>query len=113
VAGLGAPVGDERVWLQGDLHHGNLIVDADGRLAAVIDWVDVCAGDPATDLAAAWLVADDADAFFAAYGPLSAGLRERAAAWAAYLALIFLEADGPGETLHLRTARAGLERLAR
>jgi aminoglycoside phosphotransferase (APT) family kinase protein len=27
----------------------------DGRLAALIDFGDVCAGDPATDLAAGWL----------------------------------------------------------
>jgi aminoglycoside phosphotransferase (APT) family kinase protein len=42
------------VWLHGDLHPFNLIVDG-GRLAAVIDFGDVTAGDPATDLASAWL----------------------------------------------------------
>jgi aminoglycoside phosphotransferase (APT) family kinase protein len=47
------------LWLHGDLHPANLIVRA-GRLAAVVDFGDLAAGDPATDLAAAWLVFDGA-----------------------------------------------------
>lgn len=46
------------VWLHGDPHPGNLLADADGRLAGVVDFGDLTAGDPATDLAAAWLVFD-------------------------------------------------------
>ena len=46
------------VWLHGDPHPGNLIVDERGRLAGVVDFGDLTAGDPATDLAAAWLVFD-------------------------------------------------------
>ena len=111
-AGLAAPSAQETLWLHGDLHQGNVLVTAEGRLSAVIDWNDVCAGDPACDLAAAWLIADDADAFLAAYGFLAPGLRERAAAWAAYLALMFLEADAPGERLHADAALATLGRLA-
>jgi aminoglycoside phosphotransferase (APT) family kinase protein len=45
------------LWLHGDLHPGNLVVEGT-RLAAVIDFGDITAGDPATDLAAAWLVFD-------------------------------------------------------
>jgi len=40
------------VWLHGDLHPANVLVDH-GTLSAVIDFGDVCAGDPATDLAGA------------------------------------------------------------
>ncbi|NKX49121.1 aminoglycoside phosphotransferase family protein [Arthrobacter deserti] len=47
------------LWLHGDLHPANLVT-AGGRLAAVIDFGDLTAGDPATDLAAAWLVFDSA-----------------------------------------------------
>jgi aminoglycoside phosphotransferase (APT) family kinase protein len=43
------------VWLHGDLHPANLIVH-DGRLAAVIDFGDLTAGDPAVDLAVAWMM---------------------------------------------------------
>jgi aminoglycoside phosphotransferase (APT) family kinase protein len=46
------------VWLHGDLHPANLVGGADGGLEAVIDFGDLTAGDPATDLAAAWLVFD-------------------------------------------------------
>jgi len=46
----GAPI-----WLHGDLHPGNLLMDARGGLAAVLDFGDLTAGDPATDLATAWL----------------------------------------------------------
>ncbi len=110
--GLAAPSAPHLGWCHGDVHAGNLLSAPDGRLAGVIDWIDVCVGDPASDLAAAWLVAQDADAFFAAYGPLTSGLRDRAAAWASYLALLFLEADAPGETVHETSARAALDRLA-
>ena len=43
------------VWLHGDLHPANLLVEG-GRLSAVIDFGDITAGDPATDLAVAWMV---------------------------------------------------------
>ncbi|WP_066302525.1 aminoglycoside phosphotransferase family protein [Arthrobacter luteolus] len=51
------PWNGEPQWLHGDLHPANLIAK-DGTLQAVIDFGDLTAGDPATDLAAAWLVFD-------------------------------------------------------
>lgn len=41
------------LWLHGDLHPQNLLVHT-GRLSAVIDFGDLTAGDPATDLLVAW-----------------------------------------------------------
>jgi aminoglycoside phosphotransferase (APT) family kinase protein len=41
------------LWIHGDLHPGNLVVD-DGRVIAVVDFGDLTAGDPATDLAIMW-----------------------------------------------------------
>ncbi|GIT78988.1 phosphotransferase [Leifsonia sp. LS1] len=61
---LATPVwGGPALWLHGDPHPGNLLLrtDASGAvdgLAAVIDFGDVTAGDPATDLATAWLTFD-------------------------------------------------------
>ena len=49
------------VWLHGDPHPGNLLAttaDASARLAALIDFGDITSGDPATDLAIAWLAFD-------------------------------------------------------
>jgi aminoglycoside phosphotransferase (APT) family kinase protein len=43
------------VWLHGDLHPGNLLISG-GRLSAVIDFGDLTAGDPAVDLAVAWML---------------------------------------------------------
>lgn len=45
----------EPVWLHADLHPAN-VVGEDGRLAGVLDFGDLCAGDPAADVAAAWLL---------------------------------------------------------
>ncbi|MFF1632790.1 aminoglycoside phosphotransferase family protein [Leifsonia sp. NPDC058248] len=55
------------IWLHGDLHPGNLMLTAESprQLAAVIDFGDLTAGDPATDLATAWLTFEpDARAVF-------------------------------------------------
>lgn len=50
--------GGPPLWLHGDLHAANLVLDSGGGLAGVLDFGDLTAGDPATDLAAAWLVFD-------------------------------------------------------
>lgn len=89
--GLAAPVWDgPALWLHGDLHPGNLLLrtGADGSvegLAAVIDFGDVTAGDPATDLATAWLTFDGParDTFRAALGSSVDGATwRRARGWA-------------------------------
>lgn len=46
------------LWLHGDPHPHNLLVDTStgaARISAVIDFGDITAGDPASDLAAAWM----------------------------------------------------------
>lgn len=91
-AGLEAPRNTEDVWVHGDLHPGNVLVDQ-CRLSALIDFGDVTTGDPAYDLASSWMLFDAAgrDAFRAA---TTARYDEatwiRARAWAAYIALVFL-----------------------
>lgn len=49
-----APWTGPAVWVHGDIHPGNLVVDDGGAPAAVIDFGDMCGGDPACDLAIAW-----------------------------------------------------------
>ena len=48
------PWGGPLLWIHGDLHPGNLLVDQ-GRLSAVIDFGDLAGGDPAVDLAVLWM----------------------------------------------------------
>ncbi|QNE22817.1 aminoglycoside phosphotransferase family protein [Kribbella qitaiheensis] len=75
------------VWLHADLHPAN-VVTANGSLAGVIDFGDLCSGDPATDLMAAWLLLPEGAAarFFAAYPSDEATVR-RARGWAVYRAI--------------------------
>ncbi|WBU37569.1 phosphotransferase [Homoserinibacter sp. YIM 151385] len=102
-AALDAPehAGSPR-WLHGDAHPGNLLAESgphpDPALAALIDFGDLTAGDPASDLAVGWLAFDAAGraAYRAAY-EASAEADEatwmRARGWAALLAGAFLGAD--------------------
>ena len=55
-AALGVPAWNRApVWLHGDLHAGNLLVQH-GRLSAVIDFGGLGVGDPACDVMAAWVL---------------------------------------------------------
>jgi aminoglycoside phosphotransferase (APT) family kinase protein len=89
------------LWLHGDLHPGNLLA-SEGNLTGVIDFGDLTAGDPATDLATAWLTFDSAgrEAFLArlpaAYRSDTA-LLDRSRGWALSLATAFatLSDDNP------------------
>jgi len=80
------------MWLHGDLHPANVLT-RDGRLCGVVDFGDLCAGDPALDLAAGWLLLPDGviDRFQQACRPAAdeATLR-RARGWAAAKALACL-----------------------
>jgi aminoglycoside phosphotransferase (APT) family kinase protein len=80
------------LWLHGDPHPGNLLLTPDrSGLAAVIDFGDVTAGDPATDLATAWLTFEpDARAVFRAHleslTPVDEATWMRATGWAVVMA---------------------------
>jgi aminoglycoside phosphotransferase (APT) family kinase protein len=90
-AGIDAvPFGEPAVWMHGDLHAGNVVADSAGRLG-LIDFGDVTAGDPAYDLASAWLVLgpEERAPFRVRYGGDDA-LWVRARAWAAATAATFL-----------------------
>ncbi|MFC7545643.1 aminoglycoside phosphotransferase family protein [Plantactinospora sp. GCM10030261] len=77
------------LWLHGDLHPANVLTAA-GTLCGVIDFGDLCAGDPAYDLAAGWLLLPDdtADLFLAACQPTpDVATVRRARGWAMARAL--------------------------
>ncbi|TXC99355.1 aminoglycoside phosphotransferase family protein [Streptomyces sp. ISID311] len=108
------------LWLHGDLHPANVLT-ADGTFCGVIAFGDLFAGDPACDLAAAWMLLPDGavERFHAAYQPAPdpATLR-RARGWAVWKALACLligEAGVHGHPGGKRTwgppAHAALRRL--
>ncbi|MFD9903131.1 phosphotransferase [Streptomyces sp. NPDC059063] len=88
-----------RLWLHGDLHPANVLT-TDGTFSGVIDFGDLFAGDPAFDLAAAWILLPDGavDLFHEAYQPRpdAAALR-RARGWAVLRALACLHVGHAGD----------------
>lgn len=90
-AGVAAPIDAPRSWFHGDLHGRNVLVK-DGRLAGVIDWGDMAAGDAACDLAAVWMLLPQVEArrrAMAAY-PASDATWARARGWAALMTTLLL-----------------------
>ncbi|CAM5437418.1 hypothetical protein SALBM217S_07133 [Streptomyces griseoloalbus] len=77
--------------MHADLHPANVVV-SDGTLSGVVDFGDVSAGDPAWDLAAAWLIlpASTASLFFDAYGRADEATIRRARGLAAMKSLFLL-----------------------
>lgn len=86
------------VWLHGDLHPANVVVE-DGALVGVIDFGELFVGDPAVDLAAAWILLPDgaAESFFNAYKAADESTVLRARGLALIKALVLLEIGIAGE----------------
>jgi aminoglycoside phosphotransferase (APT) family kinase protein len=63
---------DSQTVAHGDLHFRQVLV-ANGRLSGVIDWIDICRGDPAIDLLMLWSFVPPVGraAFLAEYGFVS------------------------------------------
>lgn len=91
----GAPVWSKApVWVHGDLHPLNILV-ASGRVTAVLDFGDLSGGDPATDLAVAWMIfpAETRPMFRSACGAFEEvddATWSRARGWALVLAIAYL-----------------------
>ena len=79
------------VWVHGDLHPANVVVSG-GTFAGIVDFGDLCAGDPAWDLAAAWVLlpAGAAARFFDRYGSADAATIRRARGLAALKSLFLM-----------------------
>ncbi|MFK0099320.1 phosphotransferase [Streptomyces sp. NPDC091040] len=108
------------LWLHGDLHPANVLT-ADGTFCGVIDFGNLFAGDPACDLAAAWILLPDSgvDRFYAAYGPapdVATLRRARGCAVLRALSGLLIADDGDrglpnGKSTWGPPARRSLERL--
>lgn len=86
------------VWVHADLHPAN-VVTIDGGLAGVIDFGELCAGDPAIDLAAAWMLLPPAAVprFFESYADADAAMVRRSRGWAALIALMLVAVGMAGD----------------
>lgn len=77
-------------WLHGDLHPANVLT-TEGSICGVIDFGDLCAGDPALDLAAAWILLPDRESIdrFRSNHPLAreSATWRRARGWAVWRAV--------------------------
>ncbi len=95
---LAAPVFTENpLWLHGDLHPANVIVE-DGGLAGVVDFGDLSTGDPAADLAAAWMLLPMGSdrRFFQRYESADDATITRARGWAVLRALGLIQVGRNG-----------------
>jgi aminoglycoside phosphotransferase (APT) family kinase protein len=106
------PLEGPPAWVHGDLHPGNLLI-ADGDLVGVLDFNDLNAGDPATDLAALWLLfePDHRIAALEAYGGASESLLTRATGWVVLFSLLFVSIGRDGREDFAAVARDGLRRV--
>lgn len=117
-AGAGAWEGPP-VWVHGDLHPAN-VVASEGTLSGIVDFGDLFAGDPAWDLAAAWVLlpAGTAARFFDGYALADDAAIRRARGLAALksLFLVLMGQNGdrglPGGKPHWGpVGRAALDRV--
>lgn len=93
-----APWDGPALWVHADLHPAN-VVTIGGELAGVIDFGELSAGDPAIDIAAAWMLLprDAVLRFLAAYGDTDAAMVRRARGWAAFVGLMLVAVGLAGE----------------
>jgi aminoglycoside phosphotransferase (APT) family kinase protein len=109
---LAAPDDAASTWLHGDMHPRNVLMD-NGKLSAVIDWGDMCVGDPATDLAALWMLLPSPQSRALAiehYQPSPDTLR-RAKGWAITWGLLLLDTGRVDNDEHARIGQIILEQV--
>jgi len=111
----GLPVPPRTSVLHGDLHVRHVLVEG-GRTSGIIDWGDVCLGDPSVDLSIGYAAFEPPvrDAFQAAYGPIDRLTELRARVVATFLsaALLAYAVDQGLEALR-DEARRALGRVVR
>ncbi len=106
------PPAEDVALLHGDLHVRHVLVEG-GRLSGVVDWGDVCVGDPAIDLALCWSFLPEAGRarFLAEYGPVGKERLLRARVLALFLnAILAAYARDVGHEDLERECLEGLER---
>jgi aminoglycoside phosphotransferase (APT) family kinase protein len=98
----------------GDLHFRHVLIE-NGRMSGVIDWIDLCRGEPALDLQLVWMAlpAEARDVFYAEYGDVDDETLLRARVVSFHLGLALLEfGHVEGIDWLAREGRASLDRAA-
>lgn len=97
------------VWVHGDVHPGNILLH-DGELHALLDFGNLCVGDPACDLVMTWTTfhGDSRRAFIEAMQH-DENTWQRARAWALWKALILASKLVDGSEREKAAARTTLE----
>jgi aminoglycoside phosphotransferase (APT) family kinase protein len=111
-AGLDVPHAAKPSIIHGDLHPRNILAK-DGALTGIIDWGDICAGDPAVDLSGAWGLFAEASARKAVldhYGADEA-MRVRAMARALYIGVVLLDSGLVDRPEHAAIGQTILDRV--
>lgn len=99
-------------FIAGDMHARNILTE-DGRLSAIIDWGDMCAGDPATDMMSVWALFDDPEARAAVFKRYGADqdLIRRARGWGIFSGVILLQTGLKDTPRHAKMGRDVLRRI--
>jgi len=99
--------------VHGDLYFRHLLVDESDRLAGVIDWGDLCRGDPAVDLSMLWSLTPEGRREFLAVYPISGEQLLRARMLGLFLfTILALYAHHEGLPVVKAEALLGLDRAA-
>ena len=110
---LEAPTATRSCWLHGDLHSQNVLVHQ-GIISGIIDWGDITAGDPATDLASVWMLFDSESArqqCLETYGLMDEALCLRAKGWAVLFGAMLLDSGLVNNPRHAAIGEAVLRRV--
>ncbi|WP_274648818.1 aminoglycoside phosphotransferase family protein [Paenibacillus humicola] len=101
------------VFLHGDLHFKNMLVDEKGRVSGIIDWGDINIGHPACDLSVAYsfLPPDARSDFFREYGDVDEETKLLARLIAIFIpVLILLQAVDDKDERLIIEAKANINR---
>ena len=111
-AALAAPWDGPPVWFHGDAQPGNLLLDASGRLSAVIDFGTCGVGDPACDTTIAWtFLFGDSRRVFREHLPADEATWTRGRGWGIWKAMIVLADELHSDPASAEVTRSVIEAI--